>query len=119
MNRSGRAPVIRSGPGWGRIGSYQHRNRTGLSLMRVAVDFQDERLELDAPEGRVIADWHGPAGVPAADVYPMVVEALENPRQYPPLRQAVVPGDRVVVALDLEVPEIRRVLAAVCDTLQH
>jgi hypothetical protein len=87
--------------------------------MRVAVDFQDERLDLELPEERLVAEWHGPAGVAAADVHRLVVEALENPRQYPPLRQAVVPGDRVVIALDIEVPEIRGVLAAVCETLQQ
>ena len=87
--------------------------------MRVAVDFQDERLDLELPEERLVADWHGPAGAAGADVHRLVVEALENPRQYPPLRQAVVPGDRVVIALDIEVPEIRGVLAAVCETLQQ
>src|SRR5262245_12963766 len=85
--------------------------------MRVAVDFQDERLDVEVPEGRLLADWHGPAGVAARDVEPLVREALERPRQYPPLRQAVVPGDRVVIALDATVPAAREVLAAVSDTL--
>jgi hypothetical protein len=85
--------------------------------MRVVLDFQNERLDLDVPEGRLVADWHGPAGVAAADVPRLVREALENPCQYPPLRQAVVPGDQVVVALDLGVPEAGGVLQAVCETL--
>ena len=72
--------------------------------MRVAVDFQNERLDLEVPEERLVADWHGPAGMETEDVRRLVSDALELARQYPPLRQAVVPGDRVVVALDPEVP---------------
>jgi hypothetical protein len=85
--------------------------------MRVVLDFQNERLDLDVPPERLVADWHGPAGVLAADVPRLVRDALENPCQYPPLRQAVVPGDQVVVALDIEVPEAGGVLQAVCETL--
>jgi nickel-dependent lactate racemase len=85
--------------------------------MRVAVDYQSERLELEVPEERLVADWHGPAGMETEDVRRCVREALESPRQYPPLRQAVVPGDRVVVALDLEVSRAGGVLDAVCESL--
>ena len=38
----------------------------------------------------------------------LVRDALEHPRGFPPLRQAVVPGDRVVLAYDPEIPEGRR-----------
>jgi hypothetical protein len=85
--------------------------------MRVVVDFEQEQLDLEVPEERLLAEWHGPAGVAPADVTRMVRTALETPRQYPPLRQAVVPGDQVVVALDLEVPAAGGVLRAVCETL--
>jgi hypothetical protein len=85
--------------------------------MQVAIDFQDERLDLDIPEGRLVAGWHAAAGVEAAAVRALVHEALEAPRHYPPLRQAVVPGDRVVVALDNGVPQPGQVVAAVCETL--
>jgi hypothetical protein len=85
--------------------------------MRAALDFQNEQLELDVPDARLVADWHGPAGVRAADVPRLVREVLERPSHYPPLRQNVVPGDQVVVALDLEVPEAGGVLQAVCETL--
>jgi hypothetical protein len=85
--------------------------------MRVALDFQSERLDLDVPEERLVADWHGPPGVAAADVPRLVRDALESPYQYPPLRQAVVPGDQVVVALDVAVPQAAGALQAICDTL--
>ncbi len=85
--------------------------------MRVAVEFQDEHLDLDVPEDRLVGEWHGPAGV-AADVRELAARALEQPRRYPPLRQAVVPGDRVVVAFEPEVPGAREVLGAVVEVLR-
>jgi nickel-dependent lactate racemase len=85
--------------------------------MRVAVDFQNERLDLDVPEDRLVAEWHAPEGLDAAETFSLVRDALQSPWQYPPLRQAVVPGDQVVVALDLAIPEPAGVLRAICATL--
>ncbi len=39
-----------------------------------------------------------------ADPATAVAEALSNPLGYPPLTQASVPGDRVVIAIDSDVP---------------
>ncbi len=85
--------------------------------MRVTVNFQDERLDLEVPDDRLIASWQGPAGLSTADFREHLREALENPRDYPPLRRAVVPGDRVVIALDDETPEIKVVLEVACRIL--
>lgn len=85
--------------------------------MRVAVEFQDERVELDVPEGRLVASWRGPAGVAPVKVRRRVADALENPRRFPPLRQTVVPGDLVVIALGSDVPETPLVLDALCRVL--
>lgn len=86
--------------------------------MRIAVEFQDERVELDVPEGRLVASWNGPTGAGPGDVTRLVAEALENPREFPPLRQAVVPGDRVVIALGADVPEASSVLETLCGVLE-
>jgi hypothetical protein len=87
--------------------------------MRVAVSFQDEELVLDVPEDGLVGEWHGPAGVGPEEAARLMREALENPRQYPPLRQAVVPGDQVVIALDPDVPSAATVVAAVFETLRE
>lgn len=86
--------------------------------MRVAVAFQNERLELEIDEERLVGRWDGP---PAAggDARALVLNALERPRDYPPLRQAVVPGDQVVIAFDPEVPDASAVLAAARQVLQE
>ena len=87
-------------------------------IMRVAVDFQNERLDIDVPDDRLIADWHGPSGVAPADVPGLVLKALEAPLDYPPLRQAIVPGDRVAIAHDGDVSCARALLATLFSLLE-
>lgn len=80
--------------------------------MTVAVEFQDERLDLEIPESRLVTAWHGPAGVPDEKLSQLVDSALETPLDFPPLRQAVVPGDRVVVALGDRLPSAPVILSS-------
>ncbi len=85
--------------------------------MRIAVDYQSEQLEFEVPADRLVAAWNGPESVAAERVRSLVRDALEKLRGYPPLRQAVVPGDRVVVALDPATPELPTILSATCEVL--
>ena len=87
--------------------------------MHVEVAFQDERIDLEVPEGRLVGAWHGPRGVAGSDLAPLLDEALEHPHAFPPLRQAVVPGDHVVIALGADVPEATEAITAVCRVLEH
>jgi hypothetical protein len=86
--------------------------------MRVNVTYQDEQLELEVPDDRLVAAWEGPAGASGAETARMVAEALERPREYPPLKQSLVPGDRVVIAFDAELPHPRAVLEPICEALR-
>ncbi len=52
-----------------------------------------------------------------ADVRAAAAQALAAPLEYPPLSAAVVPGDRVVLALDEAVPQSASLVAAVVDVL--
>jgi hypothetical protein len=79
-------------------------------LVTCVVDFQDERLEFEVPPERVVAAWSGPRGMESDAAIAAVGHALEDPRDFPPLRQMIVPGDRVTIALDPEIPEARAVL---------
>jgi lactate racemase len=60
-------------------------------------------LKLDAPAER-IRGTYAPRGLPLDNVGQATAEALEAPVEFPALRQAVVPGDRVVLALEPGVP---------------
>ena len=88
--------------------------------MRVEVKFQDESIEYDVADDRLIGVWNGPnvRESSAKSASEIVREAIEAPRDYPPLRQVVVPGDRVVIALDFRVPETNEVLNVVAETLK-
>jgi nickel-dependent lactate racemase len=85
--------------------------------MQVAVDFGEERLDFELPDERVVGVWHGPEPLPHAAVKELVLDVLERPRGFPPLRQAVVPGDRVVIPFEPDLPEASTVLEAVVETL--
>ena len=85
--------------------------------MRVSVEFQDEQLELELPDEMLVGLWKGPAGVAGEAAVAAVRNALEHPLGFPPVRQAVVPGDRVAIALDSSLGGITPVLRVVVDLL--
>jgi lactate racemase len=85
--------------------------------MKVAVDFQDESLEFDVPDERLVGAFRAPPALDRAQIGEAVRVRLENPLDYPPARQIVVPGDRVAIAWDRAIAEPAAVLAAVVDTL--
>src|SRR5580692_6752006 len=77
----------------------------------------DHVLEMNLADDRLIA-WRGIVDVaPLADVRAATTTALDEPLGFPPLSQAVVPGDRVVLALDHDVPRGREIVSALFDCL--
>ncbi len=72
--------------------------------MRVVVDFQDDGLEFELPQERLVASWNGPRGVVPTEDVATIRDALENPHDFPALRHLVVPDDKVVIALDPTIP---------------
>jgi len=86
--------------------------------MRIVVDFQDESLEFELPEEHLVASWRGPAGYDRSKGDQAIESALESPLDYPPLRQMVVPGDRVVIALDPTISDWERVIATLAIPLE-
>ena len=86
--------------------------------MRVEVNFRDQSLDLELPDEQLVATWGGPSGRAQEEPAEMVRAALETSQDYPSLRQGIVPGDRVTIALDPEMPEIRIVIATIAETLR-
>jgi hypothetical protein len=87
--------------------------------MRIGVDFQDERLEFEIPEDRLVGHWSGPSIDPSAEPAAAIFRrAIENPSEFPPLNLAVVPGDRVIVPLDPSTPELAAILGAMVTALR-
>ncbi len=74
--------------------------------MKIAVQYGGKHLDLDldSSDDRVVGIWSGPVETVAedeSDFATRFAEAIAAPRQFPPLAMAVVPGDRVAVAMDL------------------
>jgi lactate racemase len=87
--------------------------------MRIAVDFQDERLEFEVPDDRLVGHWSGPSIDPSAEPASAIFrQAIESPSEFPPLNLAVVPGDRVVVPLDPSTPELSAIFEAMTTALR-
>ena len=78
--------------------------------MRARVDFAGESLEVELPEDKVVAAWRGPSADELRMPKDAVQSALLNPRNFPPLRQLVVPGDQVVLAIEPTIGDFRSIL---------
>ena len=76
-----------------------------------------QELQIEPPAGATVADLGLPRGRPLADPSAAVCAALSEPLDYPPLRQAVTPGDHVVLAIDRGVPQLPAVVAGAVQTL--
>jgi len=74
-------------------------------------------LELSLPPERLVACCGRPTAASLADVHAATAEAIAQPLGFPPLVKAVVPGDRVVLALDHDVPHAHEIVGALCECL--
>ncbi len=77
----------------------------------------NEPLVLDLIDGTLVEDVSGPEGVVGDAARRRVAGAVATPAAGPPLEAHVVPGDRVVVALAGEVPQVQAVVEAVAERL--
>lgn len=74
-------------------------------------------VELEFAEGVVPDESGTPRGRPLADPTAALTAMLAAPFDYPSLADSTTPGDRVVVALDRDVPQVARVTAAIIHAL--
>lgn len=86
--------------------------------MRATVDYSGGSLDLSLDPERVVATWSGPPGRSGQEVATEVRERLLSPLDFPPIQRAVVPGDRVVIAVDGDIPERSAILGPIVDLLE-
>ena len=98
-----------------RVEEVERKGRTG---MRIAVEFQDQVLDFEVADDRLIGHWSGPPSGPGLDPGSMALGQFEAPINFPPLSLAVVPGDRVVVPLDPKTPGLAAILGALALALR-
>lgn len=78
-----------------------------------------QTLSLEAPEPAWAARFLAPPGKPLADPAAATAAALVQPLGYPPLVQATVPGDQVLIALGDHVPQAPAIVAGVVHALRE
>ncbi|MGD9724238.1 MAG: lactate racemase domain-containing protein [Pirellulales bacterium] len=71
----------------------------------------DSSLPLELPTASLVAYCDAPRGEALTDVAAAADRMLAEPLGYPPLAQACVPGDRVVLALAADVPQAATLVA--------
>ena len=90
---------------------------TAVIMAKLLYYGADSTLALDLGPEALVAQCNGPRGTPLEDVASEVAGALDEPLDFPPLRRATVPGDRVVLALDHHLPQAPALVCGVVGTL--
>jgi hypothetical protein len=86
--------------------------------MRFPFRFQDPPFELDVEERAVLASWPGPIALSYADAARALADRLESPLGLPPIRDAVVPGDRVVIPVDSDLEGVGEIVGQILARLE-
>ncbi|WP_337177004.1 lactate racemase domain-containing protein [Paludisphaera sp.] len=87
-------------------------------MSRYEIEFGSERVAIELGDESEVESSSPPAALSAREAEAALREALETPRGFPPLRQNVVPGDRVAIALDPLLRHPRPILDVVTDVLE-
>ncbi len=77
------------------------------------------QLELTLNEERLVAFCGQPTGNVDADPRQSVSASLCAPLGYPALKEATVPGDRIVIAVDRGIPQAAAIVAGIIDDLTN
>lgn len=85
-----------------------------ISTLRYGVD---RTLRLELPVNSLVANCDGPRGEPVEDVQAATRQALEDPLGFPPLAKAAVPGDRVALAVQGNLPQAQSIIAVTIGML--
>lgn len=80
---------------------------------------RDSECQVDVCDESVVADCAWIDAAPLDDPAAVVAVALDNPIDFPPLRQAIVPGDRVAVALSPHVPQAEAIVGGAVQSLMQ
>jgi nickel-dependent lactate racemase len=74
-------------------------------------------IEYEPSKSAAVVRWDGPRDEALGDVRSATAAALAQPLGFPPLGRAIVPGDKVVLALEAAVPCAAEIVAATIDAL--
>jgi nickel-dependent lactate racemase len=85
--------------------------------MHVEIDHGLEHLQLEVPEGKLVASHRPKPAEPLTDPAAAVRAALETPLGFPALRRALTPDDHVAVFVDERLPRLAELLTPLLEHL--
>ena len=77
----------------------------------------NQTLDIEVPPDSILADFSSVPGTPLDDPSAAVSAALTSPLDLPSISQMIIPGDRIAIALDHEVPQPAAVLAGILHAI--
>ena len=77
----------------------------------------NQTLDIEVPPDSILADFSSVPGTPLDDPSAAVSAALTSPLDLPSIAQMIIPGDRIAIALDHEVPQPAAVLAGILHAI--
>lgn len=84
----------------------------------ISLDFAAETVSIDLDPGTLVTERQGPLGFTGEASVELVTAALETAGHVPPLAAHVVPGDKVVLAIAGDVPQVAAVRQAIMNCLE-
>lgn len=87
--------------------------------MQVVVEFGTRRVEFHARKDELIAFRLGSPALDDAELKRRTRQVLEEPLDFPPLRQVVVPGDRLVIPVEPGLPGFEVILSEILLILEE
>jgi hypothetical protein len=88
-----------------------------MAERRTQVRLSGLERSLEVSAQTLAAVWMGPPELDARVLATRIAQALDAPRDYPSLRENVVPGDRVRFVVDLETPAWPAIVEAMIERL--
>jgi len=98
--------------------AFHHALRLRLAQPMFTLSYgADSKIELELENDGLVTVCDAPRGSALGDVAGEMRAVLAAPREFPPLKEAALPGDKVVLALDRGVPRAATIVAQTIDVL--
>jgi hypothetical protein len=91
-------------------------DRLTATLLRIGFG-KHETVVLPAGANREVWEFRPDRGVAIERVRAATARALEAPHDFPAVSQAIVEGDKVVIAVDANIPQVAEIVVGIVDAL--
>ena len=75
------------------------------------------QLEVPIATEKSLAYWNSSAQIPSQDLGAAITHSLKNPVEFPPIETAIIPDDKVCLAIEPDLPQLPEVVCEVVNYL--